>query len=102
VLCGNPGCDGKDPILSVLASCGTKTISYQNTSQHGVPTMRLCPFCGYSIYHKSGCKFIDRPGCPGCKKAFCFVCLSAKGTCSSFSEVCPKGVAPRQTSYPKI
>lgn len=96
--CDNDGCENKD--LQLLQTC--KTIDLPDVK--GVtscPAIRLCPTCGLRVEHnRKHCKNIK---CPRCKMEFCFVCLKLKRECSQTSspyDICPSGVAPRQTSIP--
>ena len=60
-----------------------------------VPETRACPMCFTLIEHIEACKHMN---CKGCKKQFCFICLSLQDAggwkCGSMSTVC--NVAPRQ------
>jgi len=101
VMCGNPACDGKDPVLLSIQNCELKTISYLKNSIEKVPSMRLCPWCSTSLAHEKNCKFIYH--CPRCQKGFCFVCMTKIENgkyCSGAEQMCPKGIAPKQTTYP--
>ncbi|XP_030609168.1 E3 ubiquitin-protein ligase RNF19B-like isoform X1 [Archocentrus centrarchus] len=96
--CNNDGCENKD--LQLLQTCGTISLP----AVKGVtscPSVRVCPTCGLRVEHnREYCKNIY---CPRCRVQFCFVCLKLKSECSQTSspyEICPSGVAPRQTSIP--
>nr|XP_015802295.2 E3 ubiquitin-protein ligase RNF19A [Nothobranchius furzeri]XP_054603683.1 E3 ubiquitin-protein ligase RNF19A [Nothobranchius furzeri] len=96
--CGNNGCINKD--LQLLQTC--KDISLPEVE--GVtscPSVRACPVCGMKVEHnRQFCKNIT---CPRCDTEFCFVCLKLKSECNKTSspyEICPSGVAPKQTSIP--
>ncbi|XP_037832522.1 uncharacterized protein DDB_G0292642 isoform X2 [Kryptolebias marmoratus] len=96
--CGNDGCVNKD--LEILQTC--KSISLPEVK--GVtscPSVRACPVCGMKAEHNQ--KFCKNVVCPRCRHEFCFVCLKLKRVCSQTSSpynICPSGVAPRQTSIP--
>ncbi|XP_041635474.1 uncharacterized protein LOC121504610 [Cheilinus undulatus] len=97
--CDNDGCINRD--LQLLQTCGS--ISLPDVK--GVtdcPSVRACPTCGMMVKHsRAYCKNIY---CPRCHVKFCFVCLKLKRVCiktSSPYEICPSGVAPRQTSIPQ-
>ncbi|XP_034532870.1 uncharacterized protein LOC117807632 [Notolabrus celidotus] len=94
--CDNKGCVNND--LHLLQTC--KSISLPAVK--GVtdcPSVRSCPKCGMRVEHsQENCKNIK---CPRCHREFCFVCLKRKSECSKTStpfQICPSGVAPRQTS----
>ncbi|XP_029310923.1 uncharacterized protein LOC115023805 [Cottoperca gobio] len=94
--CGNDDCMNRD--LQLLQTC--KIISLPAVK--GVtacPSVRACPTCGMKVEHsRQYCKNID---CPRCHVEFCFVCLKVKSECSSSPyNICPGGVAARQTSVP--
>jgi len=103
VMCGNE-CDGRDPVLTSLQTCELKTITYNNFSVQNVPSIRLCPCCGVLLGHLEKCKLIHH--CPRCTKGFCFICLTpfvnGQSGCTAYNQLCPKGVAARQTAYPNI
>lgn len=96
--CDNHGCINRD--LQLLRTC--KYISLPDVK--GViscPSVRACPVCGIKVEHnRMHCKNVR---CPRCHMTFCFVCLKPKSLCiktSSPYDICPSGVAPRQTCIP--
>nr|XP_033465066.1 ubiquitin carboxyl-terminal hydrolase 47-like [Epinephelus lanceolatus] len=98
--CGNADC--QDP-LEILRNC--PDITFKDVEGvTGCPSIRACPTCGVLVEHnRTYCKNIY---CVRCKVEFCFVCLKLTKECadvknaSSYFELCPSGVAPRQTSIP--
>lgn len=93
--CGNPGCDGKDPRIQILATCATKRINYC----HECPSIRGCPQCGILIEHKDKCGHVS---CNNCNLGFCFICMKEKTDgawqCKPYLGAC--NMSPRQTSLP--
>lgn len=98
--CANDGC--QNPV-DILKNCPDITFN-DVKGVTGCPSTRACPTCGLLVEHnKKNCKNVF---CVRCKVKFCFVCLKRTEECadendiSSYYELCPSGVAPRQTSIP--
>ena len=90
--CGNVSCGCKKDMVVILKNCPSIKI-YE---AEGVPSIRACPECNTLINHIEKCKHMK---CLGCRKEFCFVCLSVKTNekwlCGTYEDSCP--IAPRQT-----
>ena len=87
--CGNQGCDGKDPRLSILATAEKKEIDHIP----GCPSIRACPKCGLLINHKDKCRHMT---CTSCNAEFCFICLKPWRRLRHLATSC--GIAPVQTT----
>ena len=97
--CDNDGCQSS---LETLKTC-VNVVFEKVKGVTGCPSIRACPTCGMLVRHDgTRCKNVV---CPRCKVSFCFVCLKTTTECQkiqpySYFNVCPSGVAPRQTSIP--
>ncbi|KAM8748284.1 E3 ubiquitin-protein ligase ARIH2-like [Acanthopagrus schlegelii] len=97
--CDNDGCQSS---LETLKTC-VDVVFQSVKGVTGCPSIRACPTCGMLVRHDgTRCKNVV---CPRCKVSFCFVCLKTTTECQkiqpySYFDVCPTGVAPRQTSIP--
>ncbi|KAK5858704.1 hypothetical protein PBY51_002825 [Eleginops maclovinus] len=110
--CGRRDCQNP---LAILRTC--PDIIFEDVEGvNGCPSIRACPTCGLLVEHnRTQCKNIV---CARCKVEFCFVCLKLTEECAEydddddddsddddsehdvFYQLCPSGVAPRQTSLP--
>jgi hypothetical protein len=100
-FCGNASCSQKKEVFNGwLKQCPTKVIS---GVLKDVPSFRACPNCSTVHEHGTACKHMQ---CPSCKTNYCQVCLRTcisrntsdwRQVCGGISEMCPGGVAPRQT-----
>ena len=88
--CGNEDCTGKDFRLDIIKNCKTKDI----LDAKNVPSIRLCPNCGFIIEHREQCVHMS---CPTCCTNFCMSCLKKNHSCS-YRGKCR--VAPRQEEIP--
>ena len=101
-VCGNDNCKRKE--INILVNSAQKTMKDYQGKTVSIPIWRACPRkeCRRLIEHTERC---NKMTCPGCKKDFCFICLSLSSdgslACKSGSMEPPAGIrcrpAPIQT-----
>jgi len=89
-VCGNASCKVVQDLNTALRKSTMQIVKDYNATDYGtkgqewtnlnnradgqeVPKIRACPRCLTLVVHKMSCKWMM---CNGCKKSFCFVCLS--------------------------